>query len=191
MNTKILFGLFVAVAAVQLAVPISQIWKHEDILRTGAVYKFKTAPVDPYDAFRGRYVALNFADTHAPVRPGDTFGRGAPAYVTLRPGADGFAQFVELSAAAPTDGDYLRVETTWGTATNMQFRLAFDKYFMEESQAPKAEQAYWRHGNRRGGTNATYVVVRVKGGRGVIEDLCITDVPVREFLRRQAENKRP
>jgi len=191
MNTKILFSLFVAVAAVQLAVPVSQIWKHEDILRTGTVYKFKTAPVDPYDAFRGRYVALRFADTQAPVRRGESLDRRATAYVTLRPDADGFAQFGELTATVPATGDYLRVETTWGTGTNRQFRLPFDMFFMDESKAPKAEDAYRQFGNRRGGqTNApTYAVVRVKNGRGVIEDLCITGVPVREFLRTAAAGK--
>jgi uncharacterized membrane-anchored protein len=186
MNTKVLFGLFVAVAVVQLAVPVGQIWKHEDILRTGTVYKFKTAPVDPYDAFRGRYVALNFADTQAPVRKGDTLGYRATAYVTLRVGTNGLAQFGELTATAPSAGDYLRVETTYGT----NFRLPFDKFFMEESKAPKAEDAYRQFGNRRGQTNApTYAVVRVKNGRGVIEDLCITGVPVREFLRAEAAKK--
>jgi hypothetical protein len=61
---------------------------------------------------------------------------------------------------------------------------------MEESKAPKAEDAYRQFGNRRDQTNApTYAVVRVKDGRGVIEDLCITGVPVREFLRQQPSRK--
>jgi hypothetical protein len=55
---------------------------------------------------------------------------------------------------------------------------------MEESAAPKAEDAYRRFGNRRAQTNdQTYVVVRVKGGRGVIENLYIKDTPIREFIK--------
>jgi uncharacterized membrane-anchored protein len=181
MNPKVIFGLFVAVATVQLAVPVSQVWKHENILRTGRAYKFRTAPVDPYDAFRGRYVALNYADTQAPVRKGDKLDHhGQVAYVGLTEAADGFARFTELSVNPPASGDYLRVTYSWGD----RFALPFDKSFMEESQAPQAEDAYRRFGNRRAQTNdATYVLVRVKGGRGVIENLYIKDQPIREFIR--------
>lgn len=184
MNPKVIFGLFVAVATVQLAVPVSQVWKHEDILRTGKAYKFRTAPVDPYDAFRGKYVALGYADTSTTVRKGVTLRYRSPAYVALRTDADGFAQFGELNIEPPPTGDYVRVEYQWGTETNAQFRLPFDKFFMEETKAPKAEDAYRRFGNRRAQTNdQTYVVVRVKGGRGVIENLYVKDTPIREFIK--------
>lgn len=184
MKAKVIFGLFVAVAAVQLAVPVSQIWKHEDILRTGWAYKFRTAPVDPYDAFRGRYVALGYAGTMTTVRSGETLQYRAPAYVVLREGADGFAEFGELAGAPPVTGDYLRVEYQWGTATNAQFRLPFDKFFMEEGAAPQAEAAYRQIGNRRAQTNApTYVLVRVKDGRGVIENLFVAGQPIAAVVR--------
>jgi uncharacterized membrane-anchored protein len=193
MNPKAVFGLFVAVAAVQLTVPAFQIWKHEDILRTGMPYKFRTAPVDPYDAFRGRYVALNYADTQAPVRRGDKLEYRQPAYVGLAVDDAGFARFTELSAMPPVGCDFVRVQYWYsvGQGSNSQFRLPFDKFFMEETKAPKAEQAYWRHGNRRGDTNDTYVVVRVKGGRGVIEDLYIKDTPIRNFLEQEAAKAQP
>jgi uncharacterized membrane-anchored protein len=184
MNPKVIFGLFVAVAAVQLAAPLGQVLRHEDVLRTGTLYKFRTAPVDPYDAFRGKYVALGYADTSTTVRKGVTLKYRSPAYVALQTGADGFAQFGELNIEPPPTGDYVRVEYQWGTETNAQFRLPFDKFFMEESAAPKAEDAYRRFGNRRAQTNdQTYVVVRVKGGRGVIENLYIKDTPIREFIK--------
>jgi uncharacterized membrane-anchored protein len=189
MSTKAILGVFAVVAVIQLGVPASMLWRHENVLRTGTPYKFRTAPVDPYDAFRGRYVALNYADTHAPVRPGDELRYREPAYVSLEKDTAGFARFVELSAAPPATGDYLRVEYHWGVGgTNAaHFRLPFDRYYMEESKAPRAEQAYWRQGNRRGQTNdATYVMVRVKGGRGVIEELFIQDKPVRQFLAEEA-----
>jgi len=183
MNPKTIFGLFVAVAAVQLAVPVGQVWKHENVLRTGTAYKFKTAPVDPYDPFRGRYVALNYADTQARLEPGEPLRYRAPVYVTLRAGTNGFAVFEELRRTPPATGDYLRVQYGYGEGTNASFQLPFDRFYMEETKAPQAEAAYWKHGNRRGQTNdATYALVRVKGGRGVIENLYIKDQPIRQFL---------
>ena len=186
MNARMIFGLFVTVAVVQLAVPVSQIWRHEDVLATGHAYKFRTPPVDPSDAFRGRYVALQFAGTAAPVRLGDKLEYRQRAYVRLGEGADGFAQFKELSAAPPATGDYLRVNFPYGSSTNMTFSLPFDRFYMEESAAPRAESAYREFGNRRGHTNdQTYVMVRVKGGRAVIENLFIKDKPARQFLEEQ------
>jgi uncharacterized membrane-anchored protein len=173
--------LFVAVAAVQLATPLGQVWKHEDILRTGTAYKFRTAPVDPYDAFRGRYVALGFANTVTTST--EELNYRSPAYVTLTTDTEGFAKFGPLTVEPPAAGDYLRVEYQWGNLTNAHFRLPFDKFFMEETKAPKAEEAYRQQVIRRDTTNATYVVVRVKSGRGVIEDLYIKDTPIREFLK--------
>lgn len=62
MNRNLLLALLVVLAAAQLAVPASMIVQRETVLTQGRVYKFKTAPVDPVDAFRGRYVALRFEE---------------------------------------------------------------------------------------------------------------------------------
>jgi uncharacterized membrane-anchored protein len=193
MKPRLIFGLFVAVAVAQLAVPLGQIRKYEDILQTGAAYKFRTAPVDPYDAFRGRYVALNYANTVATLRRGEKLEYRAPAYVTLQKDEAGFVQFGEMSGVPPVQGDYLRVEylyTSGGSMTNAHFRLPFDIFFVEETKAPRAEEAYRKHGNRRNqALDATYVIVRVKGGRGVIEDLYIKDKPILDFLAEEAATK--
>lgn len=188
MSPKVIFGLFVAVAAVQLATPVGQIWKYEDILRTGKPYKFRTAPVDPYDAFRGRYVALNYDGASVPVRKDDALEYRRPAYVSLEQDSNGFAVFGELSSQAPVGRDYVRVEylyRNWTNTNTAVFRLPFDKFFMEESAAPRAEEAYRRAG--RGSSNTvSYAAVRVKNGRGVIEDLYIQGKPIRKFLAQEA-----
>jgi uncharacterized membrane-anchored protein len=185
MNPRLMLSLFLAVSAIQVWIPIGQIRQHEDVLRTGRAYKFRTAPVDPYDAFRGKYVALNYANTTATIKPGENLSFRSPAYVTLSQGENGFAVFGELSTDPPPSGDYVRVEYLFlSNLGNAQFRLPFDRLFMEEGKAPKAEQAYWRYGNRRGQPVAqAYALVRLKNGRGVIEDLFINDQPVREFIK--------
>jgi uncharacterized membrane-anchored protein len=193
MKPRLLFGLFVAVAVAQLVVPVCQIWKYEDVLHTGTIYKFRTAPLDPNDAFRGRYVALNYANTVASLRQDEKLEYRAPAYVGLKKDAAGFAQFGEMSGVPPAEGDYLRVEylgTTGTGVSNAHFRLPFDRFFMEETKAPQAEAAYRKYGNRRGQPlDATYVIVRVKGGRGVIEDLYVKDKPIHDFLSREAATR--
>ena len=189
MNSKMIFGLFVAMALAQVAVPMGQIRKYEEILATGTAYKFRTAPVDPYDAFRGRYAALNYADTLGTIRQGDEMEYGASAYVALQKDTSGFAKFGELSDAPPATGDYLRVAYLYYEQERKKahFRLPFDRYYMEEKKAPEAEAAYRKYGNRRDRADgAAYVAVRIKGGRGVIENLYINDKPIRDFLAEEA-----
>jgi hypothetical protein len=193
MRQRLIFGLFVLLALAQIAVPVGQIRKYEDILRNGTVYKFRTAPVDPYDAFRGRYVALNFADTQAPLRRGEIIGYRAPAFVTLLKDAAGFVQFGEISGTPPAKGDFLRVEflyTGKAGGTTAQFQLPFTRFNMEETLAPRADAAYSRHANRGDRTvDDVYVAVRVKDGRGVIEDLIFKGKPIRDFLGHDAAAK--
>lgn len=188
MKTRLTFFLFLALAGVHLSVPALQIYFHEDTLVSGAVYKFRTAPVDPYDPFRGRYVALNYADTHAPLVGSVVPAPNSSAYALLRADVAGYVQFVGVSATPPDSGDYLRVEAGYSDIREgVQFRLPFDRYYMPEHLAPSAEEAYRRHVTRAGRhPDDTYVQVRVKAGRGVIEDLYVRNQPVAQFLAAEA-----
>ncbi len=67
MNRSLRLALFVVVALVQLAVAGGAIVKSELALRTGEAFRFRIQPVDPVDAFRGRYVAIRFAVERAPA----------------------------------------------------------------------------------------------------------------------------
>ena len=191
-SKRIKFILYFVLCAVQLSVPVLQILKFEDVLRSGSAYKLRTAPVDPYDAFRGRYVALNYKDTKAKIKTGEKIEYEAPAYVTLQMDKDGFAQYVELTKVQPLYGDFLRVADCYmgyGEENALaHFNLPFDRFYMEESKAPRAETAYREHVKRRDDVETSaYVVLRVKDGRGVIEDLYIDNMPIREYLKKSAE----
>jgi uncharacterized membrane-anchored protein len=190
MNSRVVFLLFVLIAVIQLAVPIAEIVRHEQVLQSGVPYKFRTAPVDPADAFRGRYVALAYEGTAAPLREGDDLWYGTPAYVRLGKDEAGFARFVELSATPPESGDYLLVESRFtgqrGDEEEMHFSLPFDRFYMDETDAPRAEAAYRRYAGRSDSDTVTaYVLVRVKEGRGVIEELYIKDKPIGVFLSEE------
>lgn len=184
-RSKMLRGIFVVVTLLQLAAPVSLIWRYEYTLRTGRAYRFRTAPVDPYDAFRGRYVALQFDQSTAPVRDKQPVAHGQRVYAIIGKDQDGFAQFKEATTVRPLTGDYLhvpvgRMDTHNNTVTLI---LPFDRFYMAETIAPQVEQVYREH-SRRGQQDA-YVIVRVRDGRGVIENLYIGDVPIAVFVREQ------
>ena len=184
-RSKMLLGLFIVVAIVQVAVPAGIIWRYEYTLRTGEAYRFRTAPVDPYDAFRGRYVALRFASVTVPLQAAQPVTYGQEVYAILEYGADGFAQFAKATTVLPEHQDYLLLEvqgqdTTQKTVT---VTLPFDRFYMEETIAPQAEQVYREH-TRRGQQDAS-VIVRVRDGRGVIENVYIGDTPLADVVRQQ------
>jgi uncharacterized membrane-anchored protein len=167
--------ILLIVAAGQLAVPATMILQREHTLRDGHAYKFRTQPVDPYDAFRGRYVALRLEPNTV---PGTNFEAGATVYVTLAEGSDGFVKFTGVSRERPVGQDYLKVKTGWSNSV----RLPFDRFYMEEKAAPAAERAYREH-SRQGGARDAYVIVRVRDGSGVIENLYVAGQPIAEFAR--------
>ncbi len=178
MNLRLL--VFAALAVVQLGVPASMIYKRESVLRYGRVFKFKTAPVDPVDAFRGRYVALSFQANTAPTK--ETFSAATQVWAVLTEDENGFAK-IERVSRTRIDADNVMLVTTarWNSEGSVQVDFPFDRYYMEESAAPRAEEAY-RANSQRSNQNA-YVTVRVYHGSAAIEELYVDGKPIRDFLR--------
>lgn len=181
MNRRILTVAFMCVAAAQFAVPLSMIASRETTLREGRAFKFRTAPVDPYDAFRGRYVAVRPEAATASTNAGTGFERGQRIYAVIGEGPDGFAAVERLAATRPERGDYIRTRVSYVSGPKTHLDMPFDRYYMNEEMAPEAERAYRQHSVR---TNRTaYLVVKVLDGACVLESLNIDGRPIEEFLR--------
>jgi uncharacterized membrane-anchored protein len=182
---KILKALLILVAAGQLAIPATMILQRERTLRDGHVYKFRTRPVDPYDAFRGRYVQLGFEQDHAPLT-GENISNGATGYARLETDAEGFAIVRAVTPEPPEQGDFLKVRVIYAAWNNKageaHFRMPFDRFYLEETKAPAAERAYREH-SRQGGARDAYVIVRVRAGQGVIENLYVAGQPIAEYAK--------
>ena len=171
--------LFILVAAAQLAVPASLIWKREQTLRHGHGWKFRTAPVDPVDAFRGRYVALEFEVEAQEITPPPNLESGRTVFVTLAPDIDGFARIDQISSSAPSGNDFMEARLAGKTVS-----LPFDTYWVTERDAPAAESAY-RSQSSREKRNA-FVTVRVFKGDAALEQLYLDGLPLGEYLRANA-----
>ena len=164
------------VALAQLAVPGSLIWKREQTLRRGSVWKFRTAPVDPVDAFRGRYIALEFdVETHE-IAAAPAADEVDTVFVTLRTDAEGFAEIDQLTTTRPAGDDFIAARLI-----GKRVSLPFDKYWVTERDAPAAEEAY-RAQSRRDKRNA-FATVRVFRGDGALEQLYLDNQPLGEYLR--------
>jgi uncharacterized membrane-anchored protein len=174
--------VFAVVGLAQLAVPASLIWKREQTLRHGSVWKFRTAPVDPVDAFRGRYVALEFEVEAEELRPPPDPEQYHTVFVTLKQDAEGFAGIDQVSVAAPVRDDFIQAQLNGN-----RISLPFDKYWVTERDAPAAEAAY-RAQSRRDKQNA-FCTVRVFRGDAALEQLYLDGQPLGEYLRANAAPK--
>lgn len=168
--------ILLLVALAQLAVPGSLIWKREQTLRRGSTWKFRTAPVDPVDAFRGRYIALEFETETHEIAAAPSVDYGDSVFVTFRTDAEGFAEIDQVTTARPSSDDYIIARLN-----GKRVSLPFDKYWVTERDAPAAEEAY-RAQSRRDKRNA-FVTVRVFRGDAAMEQLFLDNKPLGEYLR--------
>ncbi len=205
MNKRNLLLLgFAVVVAAQLAVPAWMIIERELTLREGKVFKFKTRPVDPADAFRGRYVWLGLEPDKVKVPDANRWETDRPwrngkAFAVLGTNAEGFVVVERLQREAPAGVCAVPVQVGWCDVKNGEVHIAWpglDQFFMAEDKAPAADAAYVEHnrrGNRNGRTNQTertcYVTIRVRGSCAVLENLYLEDQPVHEWLKQHPAGK--
>jgi uncharacterized membrane-anchored protein len=174
--------LFIALALAQIAVAARAIILSEVALRHGDVYRFRLQPVDPVDAFRGRYVTLRFAEDRAPVADDAPHLGQEKVYVPLVVDGEGFSTFGSARLEAPETGGFLYLQSGVEFMDDdgnqrMMLALPFQRYYMTEKLAKEVDRTMWRRGQR-----PAWVTVRVRNGVGVIEDLYIDGRPVREWL---------
>jgi len=159
---KTLLYILILTAIVQIFVPSYMIWGKYDVLRNGEEVKIRVEPIDPYDAFRGRYVSLWYNyDLDYEQRKGK--------YGVLEVDGDGFATISRVDSERPDNELYLT-----GRDENY-FYIPLDRYYMEETMAPKAESMLQ-------GEKEAYVTVRIKGDKAVLSGLYIDGKPAEELL---------
>ncbi|MDX5346140.1 MAG: GDYXXLXY domain-containing protein [Hymenobacteraceae bacterium] len=192
---KTLVTAFVLVVLVQLAVPAKMIFDRETVLAEGEAFKFKTAPVDPNDPFRGKYVALQFRHDEVKISNKHTWKRGETVYAHLKPAADGFARVVAISKQKPDAAiPYLKTkvlyESTQNSDRTLHLDFPFDRFYMEESKAPEAEviynETFLEDDSDEG--QLTYALVKISEGEAVLEDVLIDGVSLKQLVEeRQKE----
>lgn len=183
----ILMIIFIVVALAQLYVPASMIFERNDILKTGKEFRFRTAPIDPYDPFRGKYVWLNFQNNRIAVTD-TTWMSGETVYAVLTEDSSGMAKVASIHRDIPGHtNDYLKTSIRYISydLITVHLEFPFDRYYMEESKAYPAEQAYLEASQDT--SIVAYALVNIKNGEAVLKDVHINGTPIREIARRALE----
>ncbi len=180
-RSRWIFFLFCILVMIQIAVPFSMLVRRERVLRTGEQFKFKTAPVDPIDVFRGRYVAIGIEENRTAVPKGLTLQYGQKVYAIIETDESGFARLKSVSLSPPAGKTYIRAKVDHADSGEVRLMYPFDRYYMEEGSAPKAEEAYREHSMRE--EHDAYVTVRVRSGYAVLEELYVDGKPIGLYIK--------
>lgn len=192
-SKKIILPVFILIALVQLYVPAKMIWNREEIIETGIEYKFKTAPVDPNDPFRGKYITLSYDENTVEIKNEKDWKRGEEIYVYFTTDHDGFAKIKSVLKEKPTNNqDFLKAKVRFvsGDSSNkLTIDYPFDRFYMEESKAYDAELTYRQ--TQIDTSKITYALVSIKNGEAVLKDILIDGTSIREIVKsNREENKK-
>ena len=183
MSKRIALGLFLGLAAVQLYVPISMVAHREWVLKHGEAFRFRVVPIDPYDAFRGRYIALKTEGDEVPAQ-GKEFLPNKRVYALLKVDEQGWAKISGATFQRPAGVPYLLAKTGYVYGGKVTLRLPMDRYYMEEKAAPLAESVYREHS--RNDKKDAYITVRIQEGFPVIEGLFVDGKRIEDFIKTLA-----
>ena len=175
---------FILVMVIYLAYPVWLISSYESILEGGEVYRFELIPVDPFDAFRGKYIDLRYEGTSANIigDPGD-FSKGSPIYVDIVQDTAGFSKFENAWSQRPDLENYVKTTAISHSEKKVHFKVPFNRYYLPEDYAPVAEEVYNNlTGNRNVEPMQAYVDVRIKNGKSVIEEIYFEGKPILDYL---------
>jgi uncharacterized membrane-anchored protein len=202
MNAQVRLVLLVVLGVAQLAAAGWSIARYESVRAWGTLYRIPIAPVDPADAFRGRYVAVRPAIAFSWAdQAGATDEALAEAtrellagieryttkgYVVLARDDQGFAKAVQVVATRPSGADYLEIahasrrNIVANADVGYTLSFAFDRYYINEASAPLAEQRYVEMMRRNPQTRA-WVEVRIRKGVAVVTGLSLDGVPIEQL----------
>ena len=156
--------VFFVLVAVQVVVPLAMAGLKEAHLAFDQKVRLKTAPVDPLDVFRGRYVALSYEISRLPT---DGARDGETVYVRLHE-VDGHWTGSFASRNRP-DGTFIRgrvAQAALGPGEDAAIEYGIETYFVDERKAREYED--------RARSGEAFVDVVIDGdGDAQIEDLIL------------------
>jgi hypothetical protein len=181
-------AIFAAAVLGQWLVPLFGVWQHERVIARGVPLKIRCAAPDPYDPFRGRYLAVRPEESRVPKPAGMPDKGTAPVWATLVAGDDGLSRIESLSLEPVTGPHVIRLVAKWQDRNDdgeMVFvEWPFDRLYLNERLALGADKLV---AERFRESQNMVAEIRLLEGRAVLTDVLIDGVSIREVVKQQAE----
>jgi uncharacterized membrane-anchored protein len=155
----------------------------EDILSNGKEYKFRTAPMDPNDPFRGKYITLDYTNSRLASKKNVKWITNEEIYILLNIDKDGYAIPKSVSREKPrAKTDFVKAKVGYlNDITNeLEVEYPFERFYMDENNAQSAEDAY--NETRKDSLVDAYALVNIKDGDAVLKDVVIGGVSVKKIV---------
>ncbi len=198
-SDSIRLAFYILAVCAALTYPVKKILSFEYPAVPPKLYLFETEIRDPYDPMRGRYVQLNFKQNQVRLPNKNIrlmeWRSGNKCFAVLEKNPEGTPRISDLVTdvkQVPAGKDFLQVryshfqcdyDTKKHTPLNTGFHvivLPFDRFYLNESLAPEAEQAV-RENTRKG---KAYARIKVyENGSFAMDDLIVDGQPILERLR--------
>ena len=184
-SKTLIFSLFILVVLAQLYVPFKMILDEENVLKTGKEFKFETAPIDPEDPFRGKYISLHFKNNSFPIKNKKNWIRNEEVYVVLRNNKEGFAEIENVLLNEPKNKkEYIKAKVEYVISTSKSKKITikypFERFYMKETKAKNAELLAAKTLNET--AKIVYASVFVKNGKAVLNNVLIDGVPIKDLV---------
>ena len=135
-----------AMGTIQILLLTGMLFQLENTRNQGALFRLELNAYDPYDMFRGNYLALSFKEDRiktplGPLQQNEKF------YVKLINDKNtGFARPVKVARTFPGGDNWVKVNNSGGSVmeeddTMLLYSFMQERYFMSEDKIKKAEQA--------------------------------------------------
>lgn len=183
---KMMLIALLMLAFAQWVVPGKMLWDKYMVTKHGTLYKFQSAPVDPVNPFKGRYVRLNFSETQYAAKKGHGLQNGQKIFVEFTVDETGFAHIGSLRKIPPAENQYVAATinyiNNWDKEHGdiIHIKYPFEEYYTQEFNAPKIEKLYQDSSMQ---PERTYALVNIYKGDAVIEKFYINDQPVESLLK--------
>ena len=167
-NKNILWLGFALMVIVQLFVPAKMVFQKENVYKSGVEFEFRTAPIDPYDPFRGKYITLGFEDNVFEMERDSSWRVDQEVYLIVEKGNDGLAKIQHVAKSKPRNTqNYFQTTIDFISprkdSQELTLYFPFDRYYIEEFKAPLAEERYRE--SLRDSKLKTTALVSIKNGK--------------------------
>ena len=179
MKTKIIIPSLVVVFLIQLYFPVKLILDKESVYESAQELRLQTAPYDPYNPFKGRYVRLRFKERSV-IDNNFIYTSGDDIYLKFARNKNDYDTICQTSNIPFSQGEkYIKaqVSSTYGNKVSIQY--PFEEYYMNEYKAPEAEINY-RKASRTDSLEK-YALVSIKDGDAVLKAVLIDEIPIDEY----------
>ena len=187
MKRLALLFLLLPLFALQWTVPVAQILRGETMLREGTALRLALQPVDPYDAMRGRYLALSFPESAREHNLPEGMHAGDTLYAVLGADPTGLAHITRLSREPQESAFAWKIPANTQPGEKVRIDIPLTRFYLPEDDAIRIDDALrWRGDGERTAVAAS-ISVRIKDGTIVAENLWLDGQPYREWLQAHTD----